>query len=80
MMKNKLTLIPVRPETREKLKSLGRMGETYDDVINRLIENRILELVLPREPKTKKELERAARRADMEPYVPLEEVLEKLGL
>ena len=79
-MKSKLTLIPVRPETRKRLKSLGRMGETYDDVINRLIENRILELVLPRGPVTKKELERAAKKADMEPYVPLEEVLERLGL
>jgi hypothetical protein len=79
-MKSKLTLIPVRPETRKKLKSLGRMDETYDDVINSLIENRILELVLPREPVTKKELERAAKKVDMEPYVPLEEVLERLGL
>ncbi|MEW6221737.1 MAG: hypothetical protein AB1476_00230 [Candidatus Hadarchaeota archaeon] len=79
-MKSKLTLIPIRPETRKRLKSLGRMDETYDDVINRLIENRILELVLPREPATKKELERAAKRADAEPYVPLEDVLERLGL
>lgn len=79
-MKTKLTLIPVRPETRKRLKSLGRMGETYDDVINRLIENRLLELVLPREPKTKKELEKAAKKADAGPYVSLEEVLERLGL
>jgi len=82
MMKNKskLTLIPVRPETREKLRKLGRMGETYDDVINRLIENRILELILPREPKTKRELEKEAKKAEKGPYLSLEEVLERLGL
>ena len=30
--------IKVRQETRERLKALGRKGETYDDVIRRLIE------------------------------------------
>ncbi|MFT4250009.1 MAG: hypothetical protein ACMXYD_01470 [Candidatus Woesearchaeota archaeon] len=30
------TVIQVRKETREKLKSLGRMGDTYDDVISRM--------------------------------------------
>jgi hypothetical protein len=80
MMKNKkkLTLISVRPETREKLRKLGRMGETYDDIINSLIENRLLELALPREPKTKRELEKETKKAEKGPYLPLEEVLERL--
>ena len=30
-------VIKVRKETREKLRELGRKGETYDDVINRLM-------------------------------------------
>ena len=31
--------IKITRETREMLKELGRKGETYDDVIKRLIEN-----------------------------------------
>lgn len=31
-------VIRIRPETREKLKALGRKGETYDSIIWRLIE------------------------------------------
>ena len=30
-------LIQVRKDTAQKLKALGSMGETYDDVIQRLI-------------------------------------------
>lgn len=30
--------IRIRASTREKLKAIGRKGETYDDIINRLIE------------------------------------------
>jgi hypothetical protein len=44
-------LIIVKRKTAEKLKKLGTMGETYDDVINRLIETR------GRKPKTVKNLE-----------------------
>lgn len=33
------TMIPVRKSTRQKLRDIGGKGETYDDVINRLIEN-----------------------------------------
>ncbi|MDK2383998.1 MAG: hypothetical protein QI199_04200 [Candidatus Korarchaeota archaeon] len=33
-----LTTIQISKETREMLKSLGRKGETYDDIIRRLIE------------------------------------------
>jgi len=33
-----ITTIQVRPETRERLKDLGKKGETYDEIINRLID------------------------------------------
>jgi len=32
-----ITTIPLEKETRERLRSLGRKGETYDQVLNRLI-------------------------------------------
>jgi predicted CopG family antitoxin len=32
------TTIQLSKQTREKLKEIGKMGETYDDVIKRLIE------------------------------------------
>jgi hypothetical protein len=35
---------------------------------------------LPREPKTKRELEKEAKKAGKGPYLSLEEVLERLGL
>ncbi|MBU2476696.1 antitoxin VapB family protein [Candidatus Micrarchaeota archaeon] len=33
----KVTVIQLSPETRDKLKALGKKGETYEDVILRLI-------------------------------------------
>lgn len=33
------TTISLDPETRDRLKSLGRKGESYDDLVNRLIDN-----------------------------------------
>lgn len=30
------TVIQIKKETREKIKALGMMGETYDDVLDRL--------------------------------------------
>ncbi len=33
-----ITTIQVRPETRERLKELGKKGDTYDEIINRLID------------------------------------------
>jgi uncharacterized membrane protein YgaE (UPF0421/DUF939 family) len=42
-----VTTIQLEPETREKLKRLGEKGETYNDIILRLIslyESRIVEL------------------------------------
>ncbi len=29
--------IPIKPKTRDKLKTRGQIGDTYDDVINRLL-------------------------------------------
>ena len=31
------TTIPLRVETRERLKEMGRKGETYDEIIERLL-------------------------------------------
>jgi predicted DNA-binding protein len=38
MNMDELTSIKLRRETREKLKNLGRKGESYDQIINKLIE------------------------------------------
>jgi glucan phosphoethanolaminetransferase (alkaline phosphatase superfamily) len=38
-MSHDSTRIPVQKETREKLKSRGKKGETYDEIINKLLEN-----------------------------------------
>lgn len=35
----KVTVIQISAETREKLKTLGMKGETYEDVILRLLKN-----------------------------------------
>ncbi len=35
--KREMTTIQISKETREMLKELGRKGETYDDIIRRLI-------------------------------------------
>ena len=32
------TSIPLRKETRNRLKTIGQKGETYDDIISKLIE------------------------------------------
>jgi len=34
-----ITTIKVRPETRERLKALGVKGETYDALLNRLLDD-----------------------------------------
>lgn len=36
---SEFTSIPTRPETRERIKSLKSGGETYDEVLNRLLED-----------------------------------------
>lgn len=34
-----ITTIQLTKKTRERLKSIGKKSETYDDIINRLIDN-----------------------------------------
>ena len=34
--------IQVRPETKEALKKIGKMGDTYNDVIDQLIEEHLI--------------------------------------
>jgi len=36
----KVTVIQLSPETRDKLKALGKKGETYEDVILRLMKKK----------------------------------------
>ena len=38
IMKSEMTLIRIKKETVEILKNLGKKGDTYDDVIRKLIE------------------------------------------
>ena len=33
-----LTTIPLSKQTRDRLRSLGRKGETYDELLNRLMD------------------------------------------
>lgn len=33
-----ITTIPITKATRDRLRALGRKGETYDELVNRLIE------------------------------------------
>jgi len=37
------TQIPVKKRTRQKLRNLGRKGQTYDEIINNLIETNDLD-------------------------------------
>jgi hypothetical protein len=60
----KTTTIPLRPETRDLLKKYGRKGETYDDLIRRLVE--IAEQV--------EFVERQKRILADEEFVPLDDV------
>jgi hypothetical protein len=64
------TSISLRKETREKLRRYGKKGETWDHLINR-----ILDEVLPRQPAGLQEIER--RRRD-DQYIPLDEALKEL--
>jgi predicted CopG family antitoxin len=38
--RTKITTIQVREDTREALKKLGRKGDTYDDIIQKLLSKR----------------------------------------
>lgn len=38
MAKNSMTTIPVSPATLERVRALKRGGETYDDLVDRILE------------------------------------------
>jgi hypothetical protein len=37
-MNEEFTTIKIRKDTRDTLKSIGKKGETYDDILNRLLD------------------------------------------
>jgi hypothetical protein len=67
----KHTTIALKPETKRRLERYRFERESYDRLVNRLLEE-----TLPRKPPTLSELK--GMREDE--YTPLEEILEKLGL
>jgi HD-like signal output (HDOD) protein len=67
----KYTTIAIKPETKRRLERYRLERESYDRLVNRLLEE-----TLPRKPPTLSEL----RKMREDEYAPLEEVLEKLGL
>ncbi|MDI6883617.1 MAG: antitoxin VapB family protein [Hadesarchaea archaeon] len=70
-MKKDLTTIAVRLETKRRLERYRVGRESYDELVNRLLEE-----TLPRQPPTLRELKEMRK----DEYIPLEEVLERLGL
>jgi hypothetical protein len=70
-------VIPVRPETRDRLLRFGRKGEKFDSIINRLMLERTKELEFPREHLT---LERVERVMETDEGVPLEKLRSQLGI
>ncbi|MCJ2520191.1 MAG: hypothetical protein LN412_04495 [Candidatus Thermoplasmatota archaeon] len=58
-----LTTIPVSKEVRDRLKRLGAKGETYDELLRRLIEDGEMRLLYERE----------RRILETDEFVPLEE-------
>ncbi|MBA7612666.1 hypothetical protein ES703_19902 [subsurface metagenome] len=67
----KHTTIALKPETKRRLERYRLERESYDRLVNRLLEE-----TLPRKPPTLSELKEMRE----DEYVPLEEILEKLGL
>lgn len=59
-----LTTIPISREVRDRLKRLAGKGETYDELLRRLIEDAELRLLYERE----------RRILETEEFVPLDEV------
>jgi hypothetical protein len=47
MRRTSLTTIPLKPDTVKKLKRFGMKDETYDELINRLLLEREMELAPP---------------------------------
>ena len=72
-MKKSLTTIAIRPDTKLRLERYRLERESYDRLVNRLLEE-----TLPRNPPTLRELKEMRENEDE--YLPLQEVLEKLGL
>ncbi len=64
------TSIPLKKETRDRLRRYGKKGETWDELVNRILEH-----ALPRQPADPEELE---RRRDEGEYIPLDEALDEL--
>ena len=67
----KHTTIALKPETKRRLERYRLERESYDRLVNRLLEE-----TLPRKPPTLHELKEMRE----DEYIPLEEILEKLGL
>jgi len=67
----KHTTIALKLETKRRLERYRLERESYDRLVNRLLEE-----TLPRKPPTPSELKEMRE----DEYVPLEEILEKLGL
>ena len=65
------TTIALKPETKRRLERYRLERESYDRLVNRLLEE-----TLPRKPPTLSELKEMRE----DEYIPLEEILEKLGL
>jgi len=77
MRRTSLTTIPLKPDTVKKLKRFGMKEETYDELINRLLREREMQLSLPRTPGTPEEIERSMKEED---YVPIAELRKRLGI
>lgn len=65
-----VTSIPVKKETRDRLRRYGHKGETYDELINRILKH-----ALPRQPASPEELKRRRKKGE---YIPLDEALAEL--
>lgn len=61
------TMIQISTEVRDKIKSLGKMGETYNDVLDRMYDYAI-------------EVEMSKLFLDMTGYTDIEEVMKKRNL
>jgi hypothetical protein len=75
--KPEYVLIPVRPETRDRLIKFGKKREKFDSIINRLMLERTKELEFPREHLT---LEKVEEVLESDEGVPLEEFRARLGI
>jgi len=63
--KGRITTIPLRPETRAKLQALGQKGETYDEILARVIRLAEYEEFMERQYK---------RLAEKKKFIPLDEI------